>query len=118
MLIGVLMSYGIASGQIKGKTGVWVQADVHSKCPRCKPEDKQKPAKIAAIGVKVDARGITRHGFALNVNPDMEYWDGIIPCGLPEPVVSLADLLPNPPTMQDVKEKVKEIFCTTFQSQY
>jgi lipoyl(octanoyl) transferase len=79
MLIGVLMHYGIASGQIKGKTGVWVQADVHSKCPRCKPEDKQKPAKIAAIGVKVDARGISRHGFALNVNPDMEYWDGIIP---------------------------------------
>ncbi|MBL8097884.1 MAG: lipoyl(octanoyl) transferase LipB [Anaerolineales bacterium] len=118
MLIGVLMQYGIASGQIKGKTGVWVQADVHSKCPRCKPEDKQKPAKIAAIGVKVDAKGISRHGFALNVNPDMEYWDGIIPCGLPEPVVSLADLLPESPTMQDVKEKVKELFCTTFQSQY
>ncbi|MFN3490910.1 MAG: lipoyl(octanoyl) transferase LipB [Anaerolineales bacterium] len=116
MLIGVLMRYGIASGQIKGKTGVWVQADVHSKCPRCKPEDKQKPAKIAAIGVKVDAKGISRHGFALNINPDMEYWNGIIPCGLPEPVVSLADLLPNPPTMQAVKEKVKELFCTTFQT--
>jgi len=110
MLIGVLMSYGIASGQIKGKTGVWVQADVHSKCPRCKPEDKQKPAKIAAIGVKVDANGISRHGFALNVNPDMEYWDGIIPCGLPEPVVSLEDLLPEPPDMGDVKEKVKKAF--------
>ncbi len=110
MLIGVLMNYGIASGQIKGKTGVWVQADVHSRCPRCKPEDKQKPAKIAAIGVKVDAHGISRHGFALNVNPNMEYWDGIIPCGLTEPVVSLADLLPNLPSMQDVKEKVKESF--------
>jgi lipoate-protein ligase B len=117
MLIGVLMQYGIASGQIKGKTGVWVQADVHSKCPRCKPEDKQKPAKIAAIGVKVDAKGITRHGFALNVNPDMDYWDGIIPCGLPEPVVSLADLLPEPPTMQDVKDKIKEAFYKTFQNQ-
>lgn len=116
MLIGLLMSYGIASGQIKGKTGVWVQADAHSKCPRCKPEDKQKPAKIAAIGVKVDARGITRHGFALNVNPDMEYWNGIIPCGLPEPVVSMADLLYKPPAMQDVKEKVKEFFYATFQN--
>jgi lipoyl(octanoyl) transferase len=115
MLIGVLMHYGIASGQIKGKTGVWVQADVHSKCPRCKPEDKQKRAKIAAIGVKVDARGISRHGFALNVNPDMEYWDGIIPCGLPEPVVSLADLLPEPPDMGDVKEKVKEAFYKIFE---
>ncbi len=110
MIIGVLMNYGIASGQIKGKTGVWVQADVHSKCPRCKPEDKQKPAKIAAIGVKVDAHGISRHGFALNVNPNMEYWDGIIPCGLTEPVVSLADLLISAPEMQDVKEKVKESF--------
>ncbi len=117
MLIGVLMSYGIASGQIKGKTGVWVQADAHSKCPRCKPEDKQKPAKIAAIGVKVDARGITRHGFALNVNPDMEYWNGIIPCGLPEPVVSMADLLPTPPDMHSVKEKVKEFFYAAFQNQ-
>ncbi|HRJ76550.1 MAG TPA: hypothetical protein PLX90_11155, partial [Anaerolineales bacterium] len=115
MLIGVLMQYGIASGQINGKTGVWVQADVHSKCPRCKPEDKQKPAKIAAIGVKVDANGISRHGFALNVNPDMEYWDGIIPCGLPEPVVSLADLLPEPPDMGDVKEKVKEAFYKVFE---
>lgn len=114
MLIGVLMNYGIASGQINGKTGVWVQADVHSKCPRCKPEDKQKPAKIAAIGVKVDARGISRHGFALNINPDMEYWDGIIPCGLDEPVVSLADLLINPPDMGDVKEKLKESFYKIF----
>lgn len=114
MLIGVLMQYGVASGQIKGKTGVWVQADVHSKCARCKPEDKQKPAKIAAIGVKVDANGVTRHGFALNVNPHMEYWEGIIPCGLTEPVVSLNDLLISVPDMQDVKEKVKFIFEEVF----
>ena len=115
MLIGVLMSYGIASGQREGKTGVWVQPDVHSKCPRCKPEDKKKPAKIAAIGVKVDAHGISRHGFALNVNPDMEYWDGIVACGLDEPVVSLADLLSTAPDMEDVKEKVKEAFRKTFE---
>lgn len=116
MLIGVLMGYGVASGQVKGKTGVWVQADVHSKCLRCKPQDKQKPAKIVAIGVKVDARGISRHGFALNVNPEMEYWQGIIPCGLDEPVVSLADLLPQAPDMQNVKEKVTKAFCTAFES--
>lgn len=114
-LIAVLMSYGIASGQVRGKTGVWVQADVHSKCPRCKPEDKQKPAKVAAIGIKVDANGVTRHGFALNVNPDMEYWEGIIPCGLTEPVVSLADLLPEPPSMRDVKEKVTKAFQSQFE---
>ncbi|MFN8461566.1 MAG: hypothetical protein U0X93_07335 [Anaerolineales bacterium] len=51
---------------------------MHSRCPRCSPEDRKKPAKIAAIGVKVDAHGVSRHGFALNVNPDMEYWEGII----------------------------------------
>jgi lipoyl(octanoyl) transferase len=116
MLIGVLMQYGIASGQRPGKTGVWIQADVHSRCVNCKPEDKQKPAKIAAIGVKVDVHGVTRHGFALNVNPDMEYWQGIIPCGLPEPVVSLADLLDPVPAMAEVKQRVHEAFCTVFES--
>lgn len=115
MLISVLMEYGIASGQIPGKTGVWIQADVHSRCPRCSPEDRRKPAKIAAIGVKVDVKGVTRHGFALNVNPDMEYWEGIIPCGLPEPVVSLADLLDPLPPMDDVKLKIGKNFIQIFQ---
>lgn len=114
MLIGVLMGFGIASGQIPGKTGVWIQADVHSRCPRCKPEDRRKPAKIAAIGVKVDVNGVTRHGFALNVNPDMEYWNGIVPCGLQEPVVSLADLLDPAPSMQDVKAAIRDSFLRTF----
>src|SRR5512145_2675720 len=82
MLVAALARLGLTSGQINGKTGVWVQADVASRCPRCKPENRRKPAKIAAIGVKVDANGVTRHGFALNVNPEMEYWDGIIACGL------------------------------------
>ncbi len=114
MLIGTLMHFGIAAGQRSGLTGVWIQADVHSRCPRCKPEDKQKPAKLAAIGVKVDVHGVSRHGFALNVNPDMEYWDGIIACGLSEPVVSLADLLSPVPTIEDVKEKIKSAFREVF----
>ena len=115
MLVGVLMQYGIASGQRQGKTGVWIQADVHSRCVNCKPEDRKKPAKIAAIGVKVDVHGVTRHGFALNVNPKMDYWNGIIPCGLPEPVVSLADLLDPAPGMSDVKERVTEAFRSAFE---
>ena len=110
-LIVALARLGLAAGQRSGLTGVWIQADVHSRCPRCKPEDRQKPAKIAAIGVKVDARGISRHGFALNVSPEMEYWDGIIACGLQdEPVVSLADLFPQPPPMERVKEEVITAF--------
>jgi lipoyl(octanoyl) transferase len=115
-LIIALANLGLAAGQRSGLTGVWIQADVHSRCARCKPEDRQKPAKIAAIGVKVDARGVSRHGFALNVNPDMEYWDGIIACGLQnEPVASLADLFESPPSMQRVKDEVIKAFGEVFE---
>jgi lipoate-protein ligase B len=114
-LIVALARLGLAAGQRSGLTGVWIQPDVHSRCPRCKPEDRRKPAKIAAIGVKVDARGVSRHGFALNVNPDMEYWDGIIACGLEdEPIVSLADLFPEPPSMEHVKREVRTAFNEVF----
>ena len=114
-LIVALARLGLAAGQRSGLTGVWIQADVHSRCPRCKPEDRRKPAKIAAIGVKVDARGVSRHGFALNVNPDMDYWEGIVACGLEnEPIVSLADLFPEPPSMERVKQEVTAAFCEVF----
>lgn len=114
-LIIALANLGIAAGQRRGLTGVWVQADWHSRCWRCSPQDRKKPAKIAAVGVKVDARGVSRHGFALNVNPDMTYWDGIIACGLQdEPVASLADLLPEPPSMEQVKAEVVRAFRTAF----
>ena len=115
-LIVALARLGLAAGQRPGLTGVWIQADVHSRCPRCKPEDRRKPAKIAAIGVKVDARGVSRHGFALNVDPDMEYWDGIIGCGLQdESIVSLADLFSEPPSMQRVKQEVIAAFREVFE---
>lgn len=115
VLIVALANLGLVTGQRKGLTGVWVQADVWSRCPRCRPEDKQKPAKVAAIGVKVDARGISRHGFALNVDPDMSYWDGIIACGLAgEPVASLADLLDPVPAMDRVKQEIISAFGEVF----
>jgi lipoyl(octanoyl) transferase len=115
MLIVALARLGAVAGQRSGLTGVWVQADVYSHCPRCRPEDRNKPAKIAAIGVKVDAHGISRHGFALNVNPDMSYWDGIVACGLAEyPVVSLADLMNQPPNMDYVKKEVIQAFEEVF----
>jgi len=114
-IISTLARLGLVSGQRKGLTGVWVQADVHSRCPRCTPEDRKKPAKIAAIGVKVDVRGVSRHGFALNVDPDMEYWDGIIACGLQdEPGVALADLFADPPSMERVKAEVVKAFGEVF----
>lgn len=116
-LIVTLAGFGLAAGQIPGLTGVWIQPDVYSRCPRCRPEDRQKPAKIAAIGVKVDSNGISRHGFALNVDPDMTYFDGIRPCGLTEPVVSLADLLHPVPPMDEVKQAVVEAFGGVFEAE-
>ncbi len=117
-LIRALARLGVATGQLNGKTGVWVQADVYSRCPRCHPADRHKPAKIAAIGVKVDANGVTRHGFALNVNPEMDYFEGIIPCGIREyPVVSLADLMAAPPAMETVAEQVIAAFGEVLQYQ-
>lgn len=115
-IITALARLGLVAGQRSGLTGVWIQSDVHSRCRHCSPEDRKKPAKIAAIGVKVDARGVSRHGFALNVKPDMEYWDGIIACGLQdEPIVSLADLFENPPAMERVKQEVIQAFREVFE---
>jgi len=114
-LIIALANLGLVAGQRSGLTGVWIQSDVHSRCRHCSAEDRKKPAKIAAIGVKVDVHGVSRHGFALNVNPDMEYWDGIIACGLQdEPIVSLADLFESPPSMERVKQEVVKAFGEVF----
>lgn len=116
VLILALARLGVTAGRLPGLTGVWLQPDVHSHCLRCAPADRNKPAKIAAIGVKVDALGISRHGFALNVNPDMTYWDGIVACGLADyPVASLADVLANPPDMQQVKQEVSAAFGEVFE---
>jgi lipoate-protein ligase B len=114
-LILALMRLGVASGQLKGLTGVWVQPHALSRCLSCKPELRKAPAKIAAIGVKVDVKGISRHGFALNVNPDMSYWEGIVGCGLKDyPVASLTDLLDQPPAMETVMQAVVAAFGEVF----
>lgn len=115
MLILALARLGLVSGQLSGKTGVWVQADIASRCARCKPDERQSPAKIAAIGVKVDAQGVTRHGFALNVNPQMEYFEGIVPCGISgHAAIALADIFPLAVPMDKVKREVLRAFGETF----
>jgi lipoate-protein ligase B len=107
-LIATLAELGVAGFQVSGLTGVWVR---HTG----KPAD-QPPAKIAAIGVKVDVHGVSRHGFALNVDPDMSYWQGIVGCGLKEhPVASLADLFDPIPSMEAVRSAVVAAFGGTFQ---
>ena len=75
VVIDCLKSYGIESGQKEGLTGVWVDDD-----------------KICAMGVRL-SKWVTMHGFALNLNPDMAYFDGMIPCGIFEyGVTSLHEL--------------------------
>ncbi len=84
VIIATLGDYGIATRPIKGLTGVWV-------------DTPQGEAKIAAIGVRINVKGVTKHGFALNLNTDLIYFDGIIPCGIRDKgVTSLAALLGAP----------------------
>jgi lipoyl(octanoyl) transferase len=99
VLIQSLAKFGVHGERLKNLTGVWVNS-----------------AKLAAIGVKVDSHGITRHGFALNVAPDMSYWDGIIGCGLSGySVTSLARLLQKPPTLQQVIDAIIPAFEEVFE---
>ena len=78
-LIAVLATYGVAGRAERGKTGVWVDL----------PD--RRPAKIAAIGVRV-SRGVTTHGFALNVSTDLAAFERMVPCGFMHEVASLARL--------------------------
>lgn len=115
VLVRTLANLGIVSGQIPGLTGVWVQPDVASRCRHCSPEAKQKPSKIASIGVKIDVNGVSRHGFSLNLTTNREFWNGIIGCGLPDhPVVNIADLLYSPPTMEELIQKTISSFGEVF----
>jgi len=104
VLICALAKFHLEGCRIKGKTGVWLRK-----------EQDGKHVKIASIGVKVDSRGVSRHGFALNVNPDMDYWLGIIPCGLSEVQMgSLADFLEEQVEINRVSEAVVECFGDVF----
>lgn len=83
-IIDTLAHFGIAGHAEPGATGVWVH-----------PADGMRPAKIAAMGVRV-SRWITLHGLALNINPDLSHFDLIVPCGLVgRPVTSMARVLPE-----------------------
>jgi len=114
-LILALSWLGVPAFQMDGMTGVWVKhPGVHVKHPQPLSSGSQ-PAKIAAIGVKVDVQGVSRHGFALNVGPDMRYWEGIVGCGLVGyPVTSLAELLTSPPTMEAVIQAVLGAFAQIY----
>jgi len=105
VIIQSLASFQIHAVRVNGETGVWV-VPARREAP---------PAKIASIGVRVDANRITRHGFALNVNPDMSYWHGMIACGLDNQAkVSMADLTDIPLTTEQVIPSLIEAFVEVF----
>ena len=109
MLIRALAMLGISAHTIKGLTGVWVDL------PGEHQSGSSIPAKIAAIGIKVDAKGISRHGFALNVNPNMEHWQGIIPCGIQGcQVTSVAEMITPCPSMGVVRSQISAAFKVVF----
>ena len=95
--IDVLEQFNIIAKRIQGLTGVWVGDE-----------------KIAAQGVRI-SRWVTMHGFALNVNPDLKFYDGIIPCGIfDHGVTSMEELLGETQQIDLVKDKVVEVFCQYF----
>jgi lipoate-protein ligase B len=116
VIIAAVSRFGLVAGQLPGKTGVWVQADMASRCPSCPAEKRKAPSKIASLGVKVNASGVSQHGFALNVRPTMEYWKGIVACGLHGyQAISMAELLgEEAPEVKTVAESVVESFGQVF----
>lgn len=76
MLIDVCAEVGLPTERVKGRSGVWVRAD-----------DRGPDRKVAAIGIRV-ARGVSLHGFALNCDPDLSYFDQIVPCGIKDASVT------------------------------
>lgn len=103
VIILTLAEYGIVAGRSAGETGVWIDALV-----------KGKERKICAMGVRC-SRWITMHGFALNVNTDLSYFNYIIPCGIQnKKVTSIKEELGREVSMAEVKEKLKRNFQKVF----
>ena len=102
VVIDTLAAYGIAGKRIPGLAGVWVDA----------PEGE---AKICAVGVHVNVRAVTKHGFALNVNTDLSYFEGIVPCGIADKgVTSMAQMLGQPVDAGAVASEIVAQFGAVF----
>ena len=98
LMIDVLKEYGIEGSTKKGLTGTWV-----------------KDRKIAALGVRI-SRWVTMHGFSLNINPNLDYYQDIIPCGIQGyGVTSMATIMGEEvPSMVEVKIKMVDYFKNRF----
>ncbi len=103
VIIRTLTEYGIESGRSQGETGVWLDAG-----------SPGKERKICAMGVRC-SRWVTMHGFALNVNTDLSYFDFIIPCGIQnKKVTSMEKELGEKISLDEVKKKIMKHFEAIF----
>lgn len=96
VMIQTLGAFGIKARRIPDLTGVWVE-----------------DAKIGFIGVKI-IRGITKHGFSLNIAPQIRYFEHINPCGLGRPVVSMKQLIDPLPTQEEINNAIIDSFAAVF----
>ena len=105
VIILTMAQYGIVAGRSKGETGVWIDADIPGK-----------ERKICAMGIKC-SRWITMHGFAFNVNTNLDYFSYIVPCGIQnKQVTSMQKELGYEVNFTEVKQRVKQNFETVFAS--
>ena len=105
VIISSIGFFGLKGYRINGETGVWVKDKLNS--------DK----KICAFGIKA-SRWVTMHGFALNVNTDLKYFDYIVPCGISDKgVTSLEETLDKKITTKMVKQKIYENFAKLFNAE-
>ncbi|MPT30332.1 MAG: lipoyl(octanoyl) transferase LipB, partial [Chryseobacterium sp.] len=102
VIIRTIAEYGLKGERSNGETGVWLDVG------------KPYARKICAMGVKA-SRWVTIHGFALNVNTDMKYFEYIIPCGITDKqVTSLKRELEHEVDIDEVKQKIKKHFADVF----
>jgi lipoyl(octanoyl) transferase len=107
VIILTIAEYGIKGQRSSGETGVWIEPGVPGK-----------ERKIAAIGVRC-SRWITMHGFALNVNTDLSYFNNIIPCGIQnKQVTSVEKELGNKVDYEEMKGKIKSNFEKVFDIEF
>ena len=108
--IQTLAQFGVKGERREGRVGVWVVRPDRPPLPDGSPAED----KIAAIGVRI-RRWVTFHGISINVEPDLEHFNGIVPCGISDyGVTSLVDL-GIPVTMNDVDIALKSTFSQVFE---
>jgi lipoyl(octanoyl) transferase len=120
VLVRTCADFGIASKRVAGLTGVWTDAagaELRSAGqPRAAVPTPAVPTvegKIAAIGVHI-SRSVTSHGFALNVNTDLSYFDLIVPCGITKPVTSMQKEVGREVDTKQVAESLSRNFGVVF----